>query len=78
MIDGLNGRVINLLSNDLGKFEEALSFLHDLWKGPLETVIVGYLVYNEIGIAGVVGIVFILSFIPIQCKSFKIEHNLIN
>ncbi|CAO1316194.1 unnamed protein product [Diamesa serratosioi] len=66
MIDGLNGRVINLLSNDLGKFEEALSFLHDLWKGPLETIIVGYLVYNEIGIAGVVGIVFILSFIPIQ------------
>lgn len=91
-VDGINGRVINLLSNDLGKFDIAICFLHDLWKGPLETIllgkkehspastarklailfsiILGYLVYREIGYSGIIGIVFILSFIPIQCKIF--------
>ena len=66
MIDGINGRVINLISNDVEKFELAVLFLHDLWKSPIETIIVGFLVYREIGISGVVGILFILSFIPIQ------------
>lgn len=69
-MDGLSGRVVNLLTNDLNKFELALAFLHDLWKGPLETVLLGYLVYREIGISGIVGILFILSFIPIQCEYY--------
>lgn len=67
-VDGINGKVINLLSNDLGKFDIAICFIHDLWKGPLETILLGYLVYREIGVAGIIGIVFILCFIPIQCK----------
>lgn len=67
-VDGLHGRVINLLSNDFGKFDIALAFLHDLWKGPFETILLGYLAYREIGVSGIIGIVFILSFIPIQCK----------
>lgn len=67
-VDGLQGRVINLLSNDFSKFDIALCFVHDLWKGPLETLLLGYLVYREIGISGIIGIAFILSFIPIQCE----------
>lgn len=31
--DGLNGRIINILSNDLGMFDIALGFIHDIWKG---------------------------------------------
>lgn len=67
-VDGLQGRVINLLSNDFGKFDIAMCFIHDLWKGPLETFLLGFLVYREIGYSGLIGIAFILSFIPIQCK----------
>lgn len=70
--DGLHGKVINLLSNDFAKFDLALAFLHDLWKGPFETILLGFLIYREVGISGVIGIVFILSFIPIQCKSYII------
>lgn len=62
----MHGKVINLLSNDLAKFDIALAFFHDIWKGPFETILIGYLIYREIGVAGIVGIVFILSFIPIQ------------
>lgn len=64
--DGMHGRVINLLSNDFSKFDIALCFIHDVWKGPFETILLGFLIWREIGISGVVGILFILSFIPIQ------------
>jgi ATP-binding cassette, subfamily C (CFTR/MRP), member 4 len=74
-VDGLQGKVINLLSNDLSKFDLALAFLHDLWKGPFEVFLLGFLTYREMGFAGVIGIIFILSFIPIQCK-IKMKTNL--
>jgi hypothetical protein len=74
----MDGRVINLLSNDFSKFDIALAFLHDLWKGPFETILLGFLIYREVGISGVFGILFILSFIPIQCEYEKVfEHCII-
>lgn len=66
MVDGINGRLINLLSNDLGKFDIAMCFVHDLWKGPAEAILLGYFIYLEIGIAGIIGMAFLLSFIPLQ------------
>ncbi|CRK87082.1 CLUMA_CG000826, isoform A [Clunio marinus] len=65
-VDGLHGRLINLLSNDFSKFDLALCFIHDLWKGPFETILLGYLAYREMGISGIIGIIYILSFVPIQ------------
>lgn len=64
--DGLRARAINILSNDLGRFDVALCFLHDTWKGPLESLLIGYLMYREIGLAAVIGVSFMLSFIPLQ------------
>ncbi|KFB46275.1 AGAP004603-PA-like protein [Anopheles sinensis] len=64
--DGLNGKIINLLSNDVGKFDIALCFLHDLWKGPMEAILLGYFIYLQIGYSGLLGMAFLLSFIPLQ------------
>ncbi|XP_058060768.1 uncharacterized protein LOC131211356 [Anopheles bellator] len=64
--DGLNGKIINLLSNDVGKFDIALAFLHDLWKGPMEAILLGYFIYRQIGYSGLLGVAFLLSFIPLQ------------
>ncbi|XP_035890492.1 uncharacterized protein LOC118502378 [Anopheles stephensi] len=64
--DGLSGTVINLMANDVSRFDYAVIFFHDLWKGPVELVIVAVLVYLEIGAAGLIGIGFLLLFIPIQ------------
>uniref|UniRef100_A0A1B0BGT0 Multidrug resistance-associated protein lethal(2)03659 n=1 Tax=Glossina palpalis gambiensis TaxID=67801 RepID=A0A1B0BGT0_9MUSC len=69
--DGLRGRAINLLSNDLGRFDIALGFLHDIWKGPTESLIIGYLMFQEIGISAVIGVTFMLSFIPLQAWAAK-------
>ncbi|XP_055588125.1 probable multidrug resistance-associated protein lethal(2)03659 [Uranotaenia lowii] len=64
--DGLSGRVINLMSNDVSRFDYAVIFFHDLWKGPVELIIVTGLVYDLMGPSGLIGIVLLLLFIPGQ------------
>lgn len=66
--DGLNGQVINLLSNDLERFEMAVIFIHDIWKAPMQALLFTYFIYQEIGIGGIVGIASLLGFIPLQGK----------
>lgn len=62
------GQVVNLLSNDVNRFDNAAMFLHYLWLGPLETLIVGYLTYNELGVSAIIGVACLLLFIPLQSK----------
>ncbi len=66
--DGMNGQVLNLLSNDVGKFDNAVLFLHDLWRGPLICILVGYFLFQEVNYSGVIGMAFLLSFITVQGK----------
>lgn len=66
MIEGLNGRVINLLSFDMNRFNNIMTFLRYLWKGPVEIIVFGYFIYGEIGYYGFIGVGFILCFVPIQ------------
>lgn len=69
--DGLRGKAINILANDLSMFDSALCFIQDWWKGPAESLIIGYLMYREIGLAAVIGISFMLAFIPLQVWGAK-------
>ncbi|KXJ70399.1 probable multidrug resistance-associated protein lethal(2)03659 [Aedes albopictus] len=64
--EGLNGKILNLLTNDVSRFEPALAFVYNLWKGPLESLLIGYLIYTELGFAGLLGMAFLLSFLPLQ------------
>lgn len=63
-----NGKIINLLSNDLTKLELALQILHDIWKGPLQTVVFLFVMYSEIGVAAILGIILLVISIPTQSK----------
>ncbi|XP_053601424.1 ATP-binding cassette subfamily C member 4-like isoform X2 [Plodia interpunctella] len=60
------GQVVNLLSNDVNRFDVAIIFLHYLWIGPLATVIITYFMWLEISWAAVVGVGVMLLFIPLQ------------
>ncbi|XP_062528577.1 ATP-binding cassette sub-family C member 4 isoform X3 [Bombyx mori] len=60
------GQVVNLLSNDVNRFDVAVIFIHYLWIGPLVTVIITYFMWLEINWAAVVGVAFMLAFIPLQ------------
>lgn len=66
--DGINGKVINLLSNDVSKIEPGLTYLYDSWKGPVEALVFGIIIYMKIGVSAVIGMAFLASFIPLQGK----------
>lgn len=72
--NGQNGQIINLLSSDLSEFEYALVFISEICKGPLQVLIVIVVAYNEIGVGGIVGVVTIVIFIPLQCKYRYIRY----
>lgn len=60
------GQAVNLLSNDVNRFDVAIIFLHYLWIGPLETIIVTYFMYKQVGVAAIIGVASLLMFIPLQ------------
>ncbi|XP_055536688.1 probable multidrug resistance-associated protein lethal(2)03659 [Wyeomyia smithii] len=64
--DGLNGKIINLLSSDVGTIDDIFYSLHDLWKPLLECALITFLVYQVLGYSGLLGMVLILSVIPFQ------------
>ncbi|KAG5894561.1 hypothetical protein JTB14_021543 [Gonioctena quinquepunctata] len=66
------GQMVNLLSNDVGRFDFAAQHIHSLWLAPVETVLVMYLLYVYVGVSGLVGTVFLLSFIPFQMYMAKL------
>lgn len=69
------GQMVNLLSNDVNRFDNAIMYIHNLWSSPLETIIITYLLYVLLGPTAIIGIVFLLIFIPLQSK-YIIGHTI--
>lgn len=65
------GQVVNLLSNDVGRFDTAMIYIHYISIGVIETVIVVILMYFEIGISAVFGIIVLVVFVPLQVMMAK-------
>ncbi|XP_077301221.1 putative multidrug resistance-associated protein lethal(2)03659 [Arctopsyche grandis] len=64
--EGLSGRVVNLLTNDASRFELCCIFFMEVWRAPIESIIVIYIMYYNIGPACLIGVAFLLCFIPLQ------------
>lgn len=62
------GQIVNLLSNDVSRFDLVGKFLNALWTGPLLLCIVIVFLWHEIRYAGMVGIAIIFIVVPIQSK----------
>uniref|UniRef100_A0A2S2QEN8 Putative multidrug resistance-associated protein lethal n=1 Tax=Sipha flava TaxID=143950 RepID=A0A2S2QEN8_9HEMI len=60
------GQVVNLLSNDVSRFDVIVLYLNYLWISPLQTIIITYFLWQEIGVSSIVGVAILLSIIPIQ------------
>lgn len=60
------GQAVNLLSNDVNRFDIAIIHLHYLWIGPLETIIIAYFMYDQVEVSALIGIAVLLMFIPLQ------------
>lgn len=62
--------MVNLLSNDVNRLEYVIFFLNSIWISPLLTIIVAYLMWHKVGVAGLIGIMIIFIVAPILGKIF--------
>ncbi|XP_026844645.1 probable multidrug resistance-associated protein lethal(2)03659 [Drosophila persimilis] len=76
MGDTTIGQVVNLLSNDLNRFDRALIHLHFLWLAPVELMIAAYFLYQQIGPASFLGIGILVLYLPLQTYLSKITSML--
>jgi ATP-binding cassette subfamily C (CFTR/MRP) protein 4 len=60
------GQAVNLLSNDVARFDRTFLVMAFLVIAPVETVIIVYFMWGKIGISAVIGVVGILLVIPVQ------------
>uniref|UniRef100_A0A8C5FAE4 ATP-binding cassette, sub-family C (CFTR/MRP), member 4 n=1 Tax=Gadus morhua TaxID=8049 RepID=A0A8C5FAE4_GADMO len=62
------GQIVNLLSNDVSKFDDLTMFLHYLWVGPIQVAVVVALLWGEIGPSCLVGIALLIFLMPLQTQ----------
>uniref|UniRef100_A0A8C5FVQ0 Cystic fibrosis transmembrane conductance regulator n=1 Tax=Gadus morhua TaxID=8049 RepID=A0A8C5FVQ0_GADMO len=62
------GQIVNLLSNDVSKFDDLTIFLHYLWVGPIQVAVVLALLWGEIGPSCLVGIALLIFLMPLQTQ----------
>ncbi|XP_048505771.1 probable multidrug resistance-associated protein lethal(2)03659 isoform X1 [Athalia rosae] len=70
------GQIVNLLSNDVSRFDSCILLLPFLWIGPMQTVLMTYFIYVRVGWAAVTGILTLLIFVPLQGFLGKLSSKL--
>lgn len=70
------GQIVNLLSNDVNKFDQVTIFLHFLWAGPLQAIAVTVLLWMEIGISCLAGMAVLVILLPLQSCIGKLFSSL--
>ena len=66
------GHMVNLLSNDVNRFDTTVLFNHYLWAGPLQLTIITVLLCQKIGPSALVGAALLIAAVPLQSISFHI------
>ncbi|XP_011301174.1 probable multidrug resistance-associated protein lethal(2)03659 [Fopius arisanus] len=67
------GKVVNLVANDVNRFDIVSVFIHYMWSAPLSAIIIGYFLYVEAGYAGILGIAAVFIVVPIQSYTGKLS-----
>uniref|UniRef100_A0A4W2EE42 Multidrug resistance-associated protein 4 n=1 Tax=Bos indicus x Bos taurus TaxID=30522 RepID=A0A4W2EE42_BOBOX len=70
------GQIVNLLSNDVKRFDQVTTFLHYLWVGPLQAIAVTALLYMEIGISCLAGMAILIILLVLQSCFGKLFSSL--
>nr|XP_061802825.1 ATP-binding cassette sub-family C member 4-like [Nerophis lumbriciformis] len=60
------GQIVNLLSNDVNRFDEITLNLHYLWVGPLQAVVIITFLWYEIGPSCLAGVAVLILMMPVQ------------
>ncbi|XP_050309650.1 ATP-binding cassette sub-family C member 4-like isoform X2 [Anthonomus grandis grandis] len=71
------GQVVNLLSNDVQRFDLVCVYLHYLWIMPFQVALVTYFLWNAVGISCLAGILsMVLCTLPLQGYLGKVASSL--
>ncbi|CAH1104964.1 unnamed protein product [Psylliodes chrysocephalus] len=71
--DTASGKIVNLLSNDVSRFDLVSLFLHQMWLGPCSAIIIMVLLYRDAGYAGIVGILAVFITVFLQAYTGKLS-----
>ncbi|XP_050502056.1 probable multidrug resistance-associated protein lethal(2)03659 isoform X1 [Diabrotica virgifera virgifera] len=66
LVDTTIGKMVNLMSNDVGRFDTCFQFIHLVWLGPIMVTLVTYLTYSTYGWMGVSGVLLLIASMPMQ------------
>lgn len=73
------GNIVNLLFNDMSRFDTCSFFINCIWLAPLLTIMVAILLYCEVGYAGLIGVTVVMisttfqSFVSKFSSKFRLE-----
>uniref|UniRef100_A0A4W2CYB0 Uncharacterized protein n=1 Tax=Bos indicus x Bos taurus TaxID=30522 RepID=A0A4W2CYB0_BOBOX len=70
------GQIVNLLSNDVNRFDQVTMFLHYLWVGPLQAIAVTTLLWMEIGMPCLAGMAVLIILLLLQSCFGKLFSSL--
>ncbi|XP_008323732.1 multidrug resistance-associated protein 4-like [Cynoglossus semilaevis] len=60
------GQIVNLLANDVNRFDEITINLHYLWLAPLQAVVIIVFLWHEIGLSCLAGVAVVALMLPVQ------------
>ncbi|KAI8894568.1 P-loop containing nucleoside triphosphate hydrolase protein [Globomyces pollinis-pini] len=60
------GQIVNLLSNDVQRFEDCACFTHYIWAAPAQVLLVAYFMYLQIGWSCLSPIISLIVLLPLQ------------
>ncbi|KAI5699855.1 hypothetical protein M8J75_009903 [Diaphorina citri] len=66
------GQIVNLVSNDVSRFDLVTVTSHFMWSSPIISLIVTYIIYKDIGNAAFFGLAAAFCVIPLQSYAGKI------
>lgn len=71
------GQVVNLLSNDVTRFDFVTLWLHSVWFMPIQTAIITYFIWKAVGWSALIGVLGIfLQTVPVQSYLSKLTSRL--
>ncbi|KAK9869558.1 hypothetical protein WA026_003311 [Henosepilachna vigintioctopunctata] len=68
-----SGKIVNLLSNDVSRFDIVSVFINHMWISPLSSILVMYFLYVNAGWAGIIGITPVCFVTPLQSYTGKLS-----
>ncbi|XP_017890581.1 multidrug resistance-associated protein 4-like [Ceratina calcarata] len=71
------GQVVNLLSNDVSRFDELCFYLNFVWITPIQIIIILAVTYQKVGVASLIGVsVLLLMTLPTNAVFISLAHTL--